>query len=311
VQTALTTGIDESAIDTWVQDQIANAATSGWPSPDAQTAYIVYVPDTVKVTSQGADACTSSFGYHVELEAGANPNGVSYGLILEQCYTQANQTLMQNATATAAHEIAEATTDPYPNNDPALHGFDSNHLGWALWNDWQDEVGDLCQYFDEVYFQGGSDEPYLLCRLWSNASGAAGHDPCVPVPTTPYNNVTPLGLQDVSVQAVGGDGTVATFATKGWRIAPGQSANVTVGFYSDAPTGAWTVQAVEGDCCTSPWTSVLTITPSTFSGKNGDKVQLGITVNNAPTQGTAALLTFWSDAGNKQNHYMPVVVATY
>jgi hypothetical protein len=56
---------------------------------------------------------------------------------------------------------------------------------------------------------------------------------------------------------------------------------------------------------------VLTITPSTFSGKNGDKVQLGITVNNAPTQGTTALLTFWSDAGNKQNHYMPVVVATY
>jgi hypothetical protein len=91
-------------------------------------------------------------------------------------------------------------------------------------------VGDLCECFDEVYLQGGSDEPYMLCRLWSNASAAAGHDPCVPAPGSAYNDT--------------------------------------------------------------------------------------ITVDQAPAQGTAALLTFWSDAGPSAagthvHHYVPVVVATY
>jgi hypothetical protein len=311
VQTPLQAGIDENAIDAWVQQQAANPAASGWPAPDAQTVYAVYVPPSVNVTYQGQDACLSGDGYHVELQAGSNPAGVAYALILEGCYTTDGLPLDQDTTETGSHEIAEAATDPYPNNAPALGGFDADHLAWELWDDWQDEIADACEYFDEGFFQGGADEPYWLSRLWSNASARAGHDPCVPTPAGPYGNVTPLGLDSVDVHAVDAFGKLSSFTTKGWRIAPGQTRTVQVGFYSDAPMDAWAVTPVEGDCCTVPWTNVLTVSPTSFSGQNGDVVDVAITVNQAPAQGTAALLSFVSAAAGGVRRYMAVVVGTY
>ena len=127
--------------------------------------------------------------------------------------------------------------------------------------------------------------------------------------------MTPLGPVSLDVNALvynpDGSTSVAPFTTKGWRIAPGATATVQVGFYSDAPMDAWTVTAIEGDCCTYPWADVLTVTPSTFSGKNGDTVSLSITVKAAPAQGTAALLTFSSSKRVGTTHMMPVIVGTY
>lgn len=311
VQTPLMTGIDTDAIDTWVQTQVAGAPGNGWPVPDAQTVYAVYVPTTVAPTYQGQDACQGGDGYHVEVSSPNNPDGVSYAQILEGCYMVDGLPLLTDLGETATHELAEAVTDPYPNNAPAYYGFDTDHIGWELWDDWQDEIADACEYFDEGYYQGSTDLPYWLSRLWSNAAAKAGHDPCVPPPAGPYNNVTPLGLQSIKVQAQDANGGVSTFTTKGWRIAVGATATVKVGFYSDAPMAAWKVTAAEGDCCTSPWTSSLTVTPSSFSGKNGDTVDVTIKVDKAPPQGTAALLTFSSAAPGSLNHYMPVIVGTY
>jgi hypothetical protein len=306
-------------IDKWAQQQAGNPSTSGWPAPDAQTVYMVFIPSNINVTdvdptNKTVDACTLEEGYHTTLTAGSNPNGVAYALALEHCSIEYGTDVLGDATETAAHELAEAATDPFSDaagNSSGWAGFDKAHLGWELWNQWQDEVADACQFFDEAYYKEGADLPYMVQRLWSNASAMAGHDPCVPLPAAPYNNVSPLGLEDVSVTAVDANGKVSPLPTKGWHIAPGQTAKVQVGFYSDAPTAAWSVQAIEGDCCTQPWTNVLTVSPSTFTGQNGDTVELSITANKAPAQGTAALLTFWSSAGNKQNHYMPVVVGVY
>lgn len=304
----------DDAIDQWTQSMIAGAPANGWPAPDDQSVYIVFVPPTTKVLDQGQDACNVLGGYHVELNAsaGTNPDGVAYALIDQYCAQEYGMPVVGNATEDASHELAEAATDPYPNHVPALVGFDPGSLSWELWNEWQDEVADACESFDEGYYQGGSDLPYMLSRVWSNASGKAGHDPCVPVPSGAYNNVTPLGLETISVRATDANGGVSPFTSKGWHISPGQTATVSVGFYSDAPRGSWSVQAVEGDCCSQPATPSLTVTPATFSGNNGDTVQLSIKVNSAPTTGSnAVLLTFWSAVSSRENHYMPVVIGAY
>jgi hypothetical protein len=307
---------DASAIDAWTQQMAAAAPGNGWPAPDAQTVYMVFVPPDVVVndkdpgTGQPTDACNLEQGYHVAITAGSNPDGVAYALCIQHCSSEYGTQVVSDSTETAAHEIAGAATDPYPTSAPAWGTFDADHLGWELWNDYQDEVADACEWFDEVYYEEGADLPYMVARLWSNASGKAGHDPCVPAPAGAYNNVTPLGLESVSVTAIDVNGGVSPFTTKGWHVPVGQTVKVTVGFYSDAPHAAWQVQADEGDCCTQPWDSVLTVSPSSFAGQNGDTVELSITTNQAPAQGDAALLTFSSDAGQGTKHHMPVVVAT-
>ena len=313
---------NDNDIDTWTQNNIGDTATSGWPAPDGNTIYVVYVPASVQVTDPSGDPCD---GYHVELNTSpsTNPDGVSYALIMEQCYKEDGLQEMQDTAETGSHEIAEGTTDPYPNNGPAWYGFDQNHLAWELWEAWQDELADACEYFDDGYYLGGTDEPNWLSRVWSNANAKAGHNPCVPAPSGPYNNTTPLGLQAISVTAVDVNDKVSPFTTQGWRIAPGQTATVQVGFYSDQPLAAWTMTATEMEYCKTTDKScantALTVTPTTFSGKNGDVVTLTIKVNSAPPEGTAALLQLASVAADTSqcasstqcNHYMPVVIGTY
>jgi hypothetical protein len=303
---------DDGDIEGWVQ-QMADDPTSGWPQADSETLYVVYAPSNIMVTDDGTNACEVYGGYHTEIYGTATQTPVYMALILTSCYEGGPTQLLQEATESASHEIVEGVTDP--NGFNGWIGFPANDLAWSLWNDDQWEVADACEFFEEGYFVGPSDLPYWLSRIWSNAGAKAGHDPCSPVPSGPYNSVTPLGTESMSVTALiyNPDGTtsVGPYTTKGWRIAPGATATVQVGFYSDAPMDAWTVTAVEGDCCTQPWTDVLTVTPSTFTGKNGDTMSLTIEVKEAPAGRTAALLSFASVGEKNVTHFMPVVIGTY
>jgi len=312
VETPPTSPWDDYDIDTWVQ-QMATTPSSGWPQNGSETLYVVYVPSTVQVTDSGENVCDLYGGYHSQAFDADGNNPVAFALVFTACYYGGASALVEEATETASHEIVEGVTDP-----DAINGwvdFSANNLAWSLWNDDQWEVADACEFFDEAYYPGTGDLPYELSRIWSNASGKAGHDPCVPVPSGAYNSVTPLGLETMAVTALiynpDGSTSVGPYTTKGWRIAPGATATVQVGFYSDAPMDAWTVKAVEGDCCTQGWTDVLTVTPSTFSGKNGDTVSLTIKANAAPAGRTAALLNFQSPAAKNIVHFMPVVVGVY
>jgi hypothetical protein len=318
VTTAPPSPWSDDAIDTWTQTNIGNAATDGWPAADANSIYVVYVPPSAMVTDPSGDPCD---GYHSYVTPGSA--NVAYALIFEQCYTEDMLLEMQDTTETGSHEIAEASTDPYPGDTDGFTGFDADHLGWELWNAWQDEVADACEYFDDGYYLGGTDEPYWLSRIWSNAGAKAGHNPCVPAPTGPYNNTTPLGLQSISVKAVDPNDKISPFTTQGIRISPGQTGTVQIGFYSDAPTAPWTVTASEWEYCKttdkSCPTTALTISPTTFTGQNGDVVSLSIKVNNAPSEGTAAVLQLASAVADTTqcpqsmtcNHWMPVVIGTY
>lgn len=312
VQTPPPSPWDDTAIDGWVQ-QMADDPTSGWPANDSETLYVVYAPSTIMVTSGGSNACDAYGGYHTQTYGTGTQASVNYALILTSCYEGGPTQLLQEATESASHEIVEGVTDP--DGYDGWSGFVTNNLAWSLWNDDQWEVADACEFFEEGYYPGESDLQYWLSRIWSNSSGKAGHDPCVPVPSGAYNNVTPLGLESIGVSALiyNPDGTtsVGLYDTKGWRIAPGATATVQIGFYSDAPMDEWTVTAQEGDCCTQPWANVLTVTPSTFKGKNGDTASFTIKVNEAPAGRTAALLTFASVGAKNIVHYMPVIVGAY
>jgi hypothetical protein len=309
VTTAAPNPWDDGALETWVTGMIAGAPGNGWPAPDANTMYLVYAPDDVEVTQNGQDACQYEGGYHTELNAGPNPGGQPFALILDHCASQAGEGVVDFATTSASHELAETATDPFPGFEPGWTGFDANHVAWDMWNDFQDEIADACEFFEEGYFQGGTDLPYALARVWSNASGQAGHDPCVPVPSGAYNNVTPLGLAPVTIKTPNAFGQVAGYDTMGWQIGVGQTVTENVGFYTDAPNGKWQVQTYEGDCCGNT-TSHLTITPPVFSGNNGDTVPIQVKLNTAPTaaEGTAVLLTFWSAAAGHTQHFMPVAI---
>ena len=305
----------DDAIDQWTQSMIAGAPANGWPAPDDQSVYIVFVPPTTKVLDQGQDACNVLGGYHVELNAsaGTNPDGVAYALIDQYCAQEYGMPVVGNATEDASHELAEAATDPYPNHVPALVGFDPGSLSWELWNEWQDEVADACESFDEGYYQGGSDLPYMLSRVWSNASGKAGHDPCVPVPSGAYNNVTPLGLETISRArhrrqrrglAVHVEGMAHLAGTDGDRergLLQRRAEGVVVG-----PGRRGRLLLAAGDAKSDRDAGHL------HAETTATRCSSTIKVNSAPTTGSnAVLLTFWSAVSSRENHYMPVVIGAY
>ena len=306
LQTAPPSTWDDSQIGPWVQSN-ASSASSGWPMPDGETMYVVYVPASVKLTTMGQDACLAYGGYHTDL--GGNPD-IAYALIPEGCYVGTGFSLVDNATSSAAHEIVETAADPFANQSPSLMGYDGNHVAWELWTRWQDEIADACEFRSDAYYKEGTDLPYEVSRIWSNAAAAAGHDPCAPAAGKPYFDVAPQGLQDLSVQALGSDGkTVAGFSPRGWHIPPGQTQTVSVVLTSDSQAAPWTVIATEGDCCSNP-AGLLTITPRQFQGHAGDVMQVTIKVNAPPKTGTAILMTFASETGGT-THLRPAVIGAY
>lgn len=297
---------DDQAIESWIIQQLTDTATSKWPSPDAQTVYIVYTPPGVKVTSSGQDACQTYSGYHSEVTVGSNAH-VLYGLVVGEC--NGPDTVLNAATETSAHEIVEAATDPHTNSDLAYTQFDNAHWAWEMFQQNQDEVADACENYNESYYMEGADLPYYVQRSWSNASAIAGHDPCVPAVKAPYFNVTQLNPDAISV--VVDPQATKPLATTGYHIPVGQTKTFSVGLYSDAPTaGAWTVKAVEGDGMSTPAASVLTISTDKSSGQNGDKINLTVKVNTAPGKVDAVLMTLVSTL-NGHSHYMPVLIGAY
>jgi hypothetical protein len=150
----------------------------------------------------------------------------------------------------------------------------------------------------------------VVQRLWSNASAAAGHDPCVPPETGAYFGVTPLGMEVMSVKVGSPSLPVSLVATKGYRISPGASRTFAVGLYSDAPTSPWTVAAVEGDGMNPATTSALEISLDKTRGNNADTIDVTVKVKAAPVGATGVLMTVTSTQ-NGNRHYTPILIGAY
>src|ERR1041385_2462590 len=129
---------------------------------------------------------------------------------------------------------------------------------------------------------------FVVQRTWSNASVAAGHDPCVPAPATPYVAAAPV-FDDITLTTHSGN----TINTKGVMVPVGTSKTIEVDLFSDQPTDAdFIVQAQDGASVTGTGTPSLSFQWDRTQGKNGDKLHLMITRTLAASgRGSGVLLT--------------------
>ncbi|MFI5302593.1 MAG: hypothetical protein ACHREM_31265, partial [Polyangiales bacterium] len=135
----------QGTVDQFV-DQNAGAAASGWPAPTPQTIYVVYLHPSTVLTAQGGNACQVLGGYH----SSTQQSGVIYA-ILPRCGSGAQA--VAETTVSASHELGEAATDP---SQGALtyFGFDGAHGAWDLFNQFQVENADACEfYLDSSYME--------------------------------------------------------------------------------------------------------------------------------------------------------------
>jgi len=273
----------DAALQTWIASKLDGTHTAeGWPAtPDPQTIYSVYLP--AGATFEGA--CTQYGAYHDELMAGTVT--VPYAL-MPRCTTQA--LTIDTLTSAASHELVEAATDPYPFSAPAFARLDDEHFVWARTPG--GETGDMCEYLQNAdqKLVGG----FTVQRTWSNASAAAGHDPCVPALATPYLGVAPMFAEDLAVNTHNG-----MIMTKGVMVPVNTSKTIEVDLFSDAPTTAdWTVNAYDVAALLGTGQATLSfqwVTKAT--GHNGDKLQLMVTrTRMAGTRGSEMVLVAKADS---------------
>jgi hypothetical protein len=284
----------------------ANAGVpgSGWPAPTPDTMYVVYLPPGAQLIFQGFDACQSVGGYHDSFIL--DGQFVAYAAI-PQCEGGTG-----TVTLAASHEIGEGSADPYPSLSPAFLGFDDDHLAWDIFQDFQDEVADACEFYPSSTFT--DTEPgfsYTVQRLWSNDNAAGGHNPCVPADTPVYFNTTLVAPEAITVD-MHENGGASNFATQGVRILQGQTKTFELGFYSDAATSMpWTIVAHDGNPVV-PSTSTgthLNISLDRSTGQNGDTARVTVTVTDVGDM-NSELLTIESRLGVLPSHWYPILIGS-
>ncbi len=296
--------------DSDFKNQVAQNAGAAWPAATDQSIYAFFLPPGTSLQIQGSDACSHGIGgYHDQVTVGSTL--VAYAIV-PSCSLGRGITPAQQSTAAMSHELLEAVTDPWPHlAKPGLIGFDADHFSFDWFQSFQSENGDACELYRSSFFK--VMEPsftYYVQRTWSNDAARQGHDPCVPAPSTPYFNVTPLNLTAVNIDtsSVRRGGSTMT-PTKGVHIPVGQSGTIDVGFYSDGPTSApWMLDTIEGGPLNPVRTPRLTVKIDKSTGSNGDRATATVTVMTVgPLKGE--LLVFRSTLG-MDRHYMPVVISS-
>jgi hypothetical protein len=243
ITTPPSTQMSDLDLDTLVSTNVANGT---WPANTANTIYAVYMDPTSSLYFGGAadaggqDACASGVGgYHEETQTGS----YVYAIMPHCSMFQAT-----DIEDSASHELNEASTDPHPNTSLAYAGFDNDHLSYEFFNAFQDELGDACEnYYPWAYYTDSEATfPYAVQRQWSNESAKAGHNPCVPVPSGAFYNVTAFPSEEttinVNLSALGmGAGMVQS---KGYKGTLNKPLTIHLGAFSDAPMSTpWDVTA--------------------------------------------------------------------
>ena len=297
--------ISDTALATLVQTSLAATDGTAWPTPvSGEPIYIIYLPETTDLILQGKSACAQGVGgYHDSTTV--NGHAVAYAIV-PSCDT------FDSVTLSASHELAEAATDPYPQSRPAWSGFQDNDLAWDMFQQFQSENGDACEFYrDSDAAAGETDVMFTVQRLWSNKSAKAGHNPCVPAAKGEvYFNATPLNLEDISadLSALAGDAKGTDIqVTKGFKVAVGATRQIPLGFYSDGPMAAWTIKAVAGGIAGGhSSSSSVDLTLDVTDGQNGNKAYLSVTVNTAGKTNTELVTIVSTHAGT--SHYMPILI---
>jgi hypothetical protein len=282
-----------SALKLYLMGQL-DGAHAAWPVPTPDTLYVLFLPPgtSTRYCLGDAGTCIAPDGYHDSLQL---PDGgsVPYAVIARATRTFSWGITLSGidwVTGAASHEIVEAITDPLPRTLPAFTGTDRDHLAWSLATG--GEVGDMCQYVGEMFIKP-PDSAYMVQRMWSNASAAAGHDPCIPR-REPYFVAAPVLTDDVNV-SLGGGATL--LPTKGVLIPVGTSKTIELELSGDAETGPWTLSAQE---IHTPMPAHLAFTFDRSTGLNGDKVHLTIQSLSIDSNWGGEL--FWVAASSATRH---------
>jgi hypothetical protein len=150
--------IDDSAIQTTLQDWLANDAD--FPQPNANSLYFIYFPPGTTITLQGDPSCQKFGGYHNSFKDSSN-NDIFYAVEPFCMPFEVGMSQLDFFTLTSSHELCEAITDPRPGD------------GWYWFKDQQNqgEIGDICEVAPNAEERMGA---FLVQREWSNQ-----HKKCV------------------------------------------------------------------------------------------------------------------------------------
>lgn len=293
--------LSDDDIRVWLTNELTQ--TSDLPPATENSLYILFFPSSVTLTAFGETSCSEGGfnGYHLSTKV----SGIDVAfVVLPECGADA-PTRLTTTTLATSHEIAEAVTDPHPESLPTTwQGIDQDHIVWELARGGNGEVGDMCAGAPGATFIPAG-LGYSVQRIWSNASAAAGHDPCQPMrPDEPvYFNAAPVPSDRVSI----GGGQSAELTT-GVRIAPGTTGIVEVDLFSDGPSAPWTVTAEDlspaGDRLTFTWVEG---NGTSATGQNGDKLHLAIHFAAGDAACGGAVFRITSRLGSSVNQWFGYV----
>ncbi len=302
-------------ITDWLTALFSAPAKNGLPAHDPANRYVIYADPKASLTYVGEPFCGSNH-HRWAIDSAVAIGGVDYRyLLVGQC--DFGHGVLATTTANASSLIACSVTSPSPSavagapdTVPSWFSFDDAHLADSIFHELDTNIGGVCELYsqsfladDETGFKAG------VQRLWSNASAAAGHDPCAPIPTAPYFDVVPLGTEAISPTIYG-----TKVDTKGFAVKIGDTKTFQIGFFSDAKTEPWTLTTTEKSLPPQlgyfPWTRPdnLEVTIDHPTGKNGDIANVTVKVKSygLGSYGKLALLTFISTAGGV-SHYRSVL----
>lgn len=275
-----------------------SGATPTWGTADPSTIYLFILPPGTIIDAQGS-CCTSFDGYHQEATAGTG--SVAYGVVCScgGMFDGPNITDVQQVTVAVSHELVEAATDPFVQNNPAFGQTDAADIVWTLGAG--GEVADMCEFNANAFVipAGGK---YMVQQSWSNAAAKADKDPCVPHPSNaPYFGATAVLPDMLHVNGV-------TPKTKGVKLAVGMSATVDVQLFSDAPTkGPFKVTPLDFSQFSNGGSPHLELTLDKNMGNNGDTLKLTIKVLVADAMLGAEPFFLSSTLGQDESLWMGAV----
>lgn len=291
--------LDDASIQAWLAGKI-NGNDPAFPA-DPNGIFIIHYPAGVSTTITGGSgtqhSCQDFGGYHSNITVdGAHQNlDIAYSVI-PRCGNFGQLSGVDAVTGTETHEIIEAVTDPFPMSSPDYATIDGKHAYWERFLG-GGEVGDMCEMRADA-FTKLPELPYTVQRTWSNLASKLGHEPCVPAPVGElYFNAVPVLNDNVKATVLG-----QTVYVKGVKIAVGKSRTIEIDLFSDTDTGGpWQVDVQE-----LTQTPNLDLTLDQYSGQNGQKLHLTITVNSAGKNNTETFL-ITSTLGQVQHSWLGIV----
>jgi hypothetical protein len=301
--TLSSTSLDDTKVNQFFTDNLKSGGLLGAFDPNA--IYVLALASGVSITTTIAGltghSCIEFGGFHSETVVGGQ--AVVFAAI-PRCGAYPPPPLhtltgIDLLTYAMAHELVEAVVDPHPMSQPGY--VVQRDTGSAIGLATGPENADMCVMIDSPEVKP-ADLGYDVPRAWSNAAASAGHDPCAPAPVRPYFNVVAVMPDLITVPDPYDLSHTKTTQTQGLHLAPGDSRTISLTLYSDAPTDAWSLDAVN--------TELLPFLSFTFSktvGQNGDVVQLTITRSSLPGQDSAAGFAVRSTLNGVENDWFGIV----